>query len=145
MKPLHSNLTRIAFCRKMHFCMPNRSSQAIFHSIEIVMFPLSICSRVCFWSSKEPSHLIGPFKYPQHIIWLRNNKNSFPLRALIWRTGMGSRLTVRQYNNTLSNAFKSMGSHLRTNIFFLGTFFLCKYYEVHKLSILLIFAPAGMD
>ena len=36
---------------------------------------------------------------------------------------MRSRLTVRQYNNTLSNTFKSIGSHLFTNIFFLGTLF----------------------
>ena len=44
---------------------------------------------------------------------------------------MRSRLTVRIYNNTLSNAFKSMGSHLCTKIVFLGTFFslqiLCGY------------------
>ena len=35
---------------------------------------------------------------------------------------MRSRLTVRLYNNTLSNAFKStcMGSHLCTKIIFLG-------------------------
>ena len=44
MKPLYtcSNATRIAFCGKMHFCMPHRSCKAIFHSIEIVRFPLSI-------------------------------------------------------------------------------------------------------
>ena len=36
---------------------------------------------------------------------------------------MRSRLTVRLYNNTLSNAFKSMGSHLFTKIIFLGIFF----------------------
>ena len=44
---------------------------------------------------------------------------------------MRSRLTVRLYNNTLSNAFKSMGSQLCTKIIFLGTFFslqiLCGY------------------
>ena len=36
---------------------------------------------------------------------------------------MRSRLTVRLYNNTLSNAFKSMGSHLCTKIIFLWIFF----------------------
>ena len=77
---------------------------------------------MCVWSSKEPSHLIGAFKYPQHMFWLRNNKNNFPLRILIWRMDMRSRLTVRLYNNTLSNAFKSMGSHLCTKIIFLGIF-----------------------
>ena len=44
---------------------------------------------------------------------------------------MRSRLTVRPYNNTLSNAFTSMGSHLCTKIFFLVTLFslqiLCGY------------------
>ena len=44
---------------------------------------------------------------------------------------MRSRLTVRYYKNTLSNAFKSMGSHLCTEIVFLGTFLslqlLCGY------------------
>ena len=39
-------------------------------------------------SSKEPSHLIGLFKYPQHMFWLRNNKNNFPLRTLILRMSM---------------------------------------------------------
>ena len=44
---------------------------------------------------------------------------------------MRSRLSARLYNTTLSNAFKSMGSHLCTKIFFLGTLFtlqiLCGY------------------
>ena len=44
---------------------------------------------------------------------------------------MRSRLTVRLYSNTLSNAFKSMGSHLCTKLIFLGTFLslqvLCGY------------------
>ena len=86
---------------------------------------------MCFWSSKELSHLIGPFKCQQHMFWLRNNKTNFPLRTFIWRMGMRSRLTVGQYNNTLSNAFKSMGSHLCTKIIFLGSFLslqiLCGY------------------
>ena len=44
---------------------------------------------------------------------------------------MRSRLTVLEYNNTLPNAFKSMGSHSCTKIIILGTFFslqiLCGY------------------
>ena len=35
---------------------------------------------------------------------------------------MRSRLTFQQYNNTLSNAFKSMDSHFCTKIIDLGTF-----------------------
>ena len=48
---------------------------------------------------------------------------------------MRSRLTVRQYNNAQSNAFKSMGSHLCTKIIFLGAFFLQKYYAVKFLHL----------
>ena len=44
---------------------------------------------------------------------------------------MKSRLTVRLYNNTLSNAFKSMGSHLCTKIFFLGTLFFTNNMRLH--------------
>ena len=70
-------------------------SLSIFHSIEILMFSLSISLMVWFWSSKAPPHLIGPFKYQQHMFWLRNDKTNFPLCTLIWRMGMRSRLTVR--------------------------------------------------
>ena len=44
---------------------------------------------------------------------------------------MRSRLTIRENNYTLSNAFKSMDSHMCTKIVFIGTFFslkvLCDY------------------
>ena len=95
MKPLYSNATRIAFRGKMLFYMPHRSCIAILHSIEIMMFPLSISEIVCFWSSKEPPQLIGPFKYQQYMFWLKNKKTNIPLRTLIWRISMRSRLTVR--------------------------------------------------
>ena len=42
-----------------------------------------------------------------------------------------SRLTVRYYNNTRSNAFKSMGSLLCTKIIFLGTFFFTNTMLLH--------------
>ena len=49
---------------------------------------------------------------------------------------MRSRLTVRYYNDSLSNAFKSMGSHLCTKIIFLGTLLslqvLCGYISASK-------------
>ena len=38
---------------------------------------------MCFGCSKEPSHRDGSFEYPQHMFWLRNKKNYFPLRTLI--------------------------------------------------------------
>ena len=39
---------------------------------------------MCFGCSKEPSHRDGSFEYPQHMFWLRNKKNNFQLRSLIW-------------------------------------------------------------
>ena len=38
---------------------------------------------------------------------------------------MRSRFTIRYYNNTLSNAFKSMSSHLCTKILFFRDSFVC--------------------
>ena len=42
---------------------------------------------MCFGCSKEPSHRDGSFEYPQHRFWLRNKKNNFQLRTLIWGPG----------------------------------------------------------
>ena len=42
---------------------------------------------MCFGCSKEPSHRDGSFEYPHHMFWLRNKKNNFQLRTLIWRPG----------------------------------------------------------
>ena len=39
---------------------------------------------MCFGCSKEPSHRDGTFEYPQHMFWLRNKKNNFQLRTIIW-------------------------------------------------------------
>ena len=46
---------------------------------------LSISLNMCFWCSKELSHWDGSFEYPQYMFWLRNKKNNFQLRTLIWR------------------------------------------------------------
>ena len=40
-----------------------------------------------FVCSKEPSQPDGSFEYPQHMFWLRNKKNYFLLRTLIWGPG----------------------------------------------------------
>ena len=40
---------------------------------------------MCFGCSKEPSHWDGSFEYPQHMFWVRNKENNFPIRTLIWR------------------------------------------------------------
>ena len=52
------------------------------HKIAIIF--LSISLNMCFGYSKEPSHQDGSFKYPQHMFWLRNNKNNFQVRTFIW-------------------------------------------------------------
>ena len=43
---------------------------------------------MCFGCSKEPSHWDGSFEYPQHMFWMINKENNFPIRTLIWRPGV---------------------------------------------------------
>ena len=31
-----------------------------------------------------PSHKEGSFEYPQHMFWMENEENNFPIRTLIW-------------------------------------------------------------
>ena len=40
---------------------------------------------MCFGYSKEPSHRDGSFDYPQHMFWMRNKENIFPIGTLVWR------------------------------------------------------------
>ena len=51
---------------------------------KIAVIFLSISLNICFGSSKEPSHREGSFEYPEHMFKLRNKKNNFKLRTLIW-------------------------------------------------------------
>ena len=51
---------------------------------KIVVISLSISLNMCFGCSKEPSHQDSAFEYPQNMFWLRNKKNNFQLRTLIW-------------------------------------------------------------
>ena len=44
---------------------------------------------MCFGCSKELSHSDGSFEYPQHMFWMRNKENIFPIRTLIWRPDTG--------------------------------------------------------
>ena len=44
---------------------------------KIVFIFLFISLNVCFGCSKEPSHGDGSFEYPQHMFWMRNEKNNF--------------------------------------------------------------------
>ena len=41
-----------------------------------------------FGFSKAPSQSNGSFEFPQHMFWLRNKKNNFSLRTLIWEPGI---------------------------------------------------------
>ena len=51
--------------------------------IVIIFLPINL--NMCFWCSKEPSHLDSSFEYPQHMFWMRNKENKYPIRTLIWR------------------------------------------------------------
>ena len=57
---------------------------------------LSISLNVCFGCSKEPSLRDGSFEYPQHMFWLRNKKNNFELRSLIWGPVYVSKIFILQ-------------------------------------------------
>ena len=63
----------------------HRAINAIFwRKIVIIFLPISL--NICFGFSKEPSHRDGSFEYPPHMFWLRNKKNNFLVRTLIWRS-----------------------------------------------------------
>ena len=51
---------------------------------------------MCFGCSKEPSHPDGSFEYPQHMFWLRNKKNNFQLRTVIWGAALLHAITKAQ-------------------------------------------------
>ena len=38
-----------------------------------------------FWVLKEPFHWDDSYECPQHMFWLRNQKNNFQWRTFIWR------------------------------------------------------------
>ena len=52
------------------------------HKIVIIFLPINL--NMCFGCSKEPSHLGSSFEYPQHMFWMKNTENSFPICTLIW-------------------------------------------------------------
>ena len=56
-----------------------------FYLPKIAIIFLPINSNMCFGCSKEPSHRDGSFEYPQHMFWMRNKENNFPIHTLIWR------------------------------------------------------------
>ena len=56
-----------------------------FYERKFVKIFLSINLNMCFGCSKETPYRGGSFEYPQHMFWLRNKENIFPIRTLIWR------------------------------------------------------------
>ena len=65
---------------KFHKDQVNTYGQlSIFFRRKIANIYLSISLNMCFGCSKEPSHLDGSFEYPQHMFWMRNEKNNFHL------------------------------------------------------------------
>ena len=51
--------------------------------ILIIFLPINL--NMCYGCSKEPSHRDGSFEYTQHMFWMRNKENNFPICSLIWR------------------------------------------------------------
>ena len=98
----------------------------------ITIIFLSISLNMCFGCSKEPSHRDGSFEYPQHMFWMRNKKNNFQLRSLIWGPDIDVSF-VLQYCMTIKNIcwkkdqlyfFKSMD-------FIQGIIFVCLLIRVY--------------
>ena len=52
---------------------------------------------MCFGCSKEPSHRDGSFEYQQHLFWLRNKENNFPIHTLIWWPDMLKQTTLTAF------------------------------------------------
>ena len=52
--------------------------------IVIIFLPINL--NMCFGCSKESSHGDSSFEYSQHMFWMRNKENSFPIHTLIWRS-----------------------------------------------------------
>ena len=70
---------------------------------------LSISLNMCFGCLKEPSHRDGSFEYPQHMFWLRNQKNNFQLRTLIRGPGSCSSTLKEQTQYTTYGAITVRG------------------------------------
>ena len=68
---------------------------------------LSFSLNMCFGCSKEPSIRDGSFEYPQHMFCLRNKKNIFQLRTLIWRPAF----SLRKYNEPQHDKTNKISVH----------------------------------
>ena len=113
------------------------------------MIFLHINLNICFWCSKEPSHWDCYFEYPQHMFWMRNKENNFPICTLIWRPVAGwifmllmsswsieghcliQWLTQSLVKNKMKSNFYLLISYYIRNLFdrlhVLSMFFTCNY------------------
>ena len=71
---------------------------------------------MCFGCSKELSHWDCSSEYPLHMFWLRNKKNNFPVRTLIWGPGQilypRSRQTKQKIECKMMNIFLSISFNI---------------------------------
>ena len=82
------------------------------YKIAFISLPINL--NMCFGCSKEPSRIDGSFEYPQHMFWLSNKKNNFPVHTLIWRPVIGN--SVSETENWASiQAFSTY--HICVNAF----------------------------
>ena len=57
-------------------------NQNFVRKILIIFLPSNL--NIYVGCSKEPSHRDSSIEYLQHMFWLRNKKNNFHVRTLIW-------------------------------------------------------------
>ena len=66
---------------------------------------------MCFGCSKEPSHWNDSFEYPQHMFWMRNKENNFPIRTSIRRLVLLSLCCSLINRNCLSQSMEFRDVH----------------------------------
>ena len=75
----------LEFCISyLHCIVPDKDS---FCTLSCIYF-LTHQFKHVFWVLKRSVSLTF-FEYPQHMFWLRNKKNIFPVRTLNWRPDRG--------------------------------------------------------
>ena len=84
---MSASYTKVHYQGRKHFepCYLGIHPNKEIYERKIVIISLPINLNMCFGCSKEPSHWDGSFEYPQHMLWMRNEENSFPIPTLIWR------------------------------------------------------------
>ena len=81
---------------------------------------------MCFGCSKEPSHWEGSFEYPQHMFWMRNKENNFPIRTLIWRPAFWRKNQASVHTYIHINVYDMLRVKTIADIKLLPTFYKAK-------------------